>query len=177
MEQTPDSFDRARRLSRWLSGVFAVTVYVVPVLVALMGIAFVSFYDEVFAALGDNGLPATAPPYLSIPRRLLLVAAFALYCTPGLVTLVYLRGLFASFARGAVFTAGNVLRLRRIGVWLLVSVVTANLAQVLFFAISRHPEPDVDITLLPALYAAMIYVVAYVLEEANRIADDNSRFV
>jgi hypothetical protein len=171
------SGNRARELSRWLSRLFATCLYMGPAALAALSIAFVLLYDQVHAALVDQGLSHAAPPFLSIPQRLLLVATVAVYCTPTLITVRYLRELFASFAEGAVFTAHNVRRLRGIGNWLLISLVTANVSQAVFLVVSRHPQPDMNLTLLPALYAAMIYVVAYVLEEANRIVDDNSRFV
>ena len=34
-----------------------------------------------------------------------------------------------------------------------------------------------EITIMPVLHAAVIYVIAYVLEEANRLADENAKFV
>lgn len=43
--------------------------------------------------------------------------------------------------------------------------------------ISRDPREGFRPTVLPVLYAAMIYVIAYVLEEANRMADENAKFV
>jgi hypothetical protein len=168
---------RARGLSQWLSRLFATCFYLGPALFAALAIAFFLLYDEVHAALVDQGLSRNAPPFLSIPQRLLLIATLALYCAPTLVTIGYLRRLFASFAHGVVFTADNVRRLRGIGMWLLISVFTANISQALFLAVSRHPQPDFNLTVLPALYAAMIYVVAYVLEEANAVVEDNSRFV
>jgi hypothetical protein len=100
-----------------------------------------------------------------------------LYSAPLVVAAAYLRRLFESFAANEIFTLANVVRLRATGLWLLIAAVAANVSSFLFLVISGHPREGFHMTLLPLLYAAMIYVIAYVLEEANRMAEDNAKFV
>ncbi len=174
---TASSFQRARSISRWLERLFKLLIVAAPLVIALLSAGFVLLYDEVFSTLAQHGLPPDAPPFLGVGRRLLLVGVLLLYTAPFWITATHLRRLFLNFSRDEVFTAGNVACLRAIGAWLLVSVLVANLAQGLFILIARPPDPDFNLSLVPAIYAAMVYVIAYVLAEANRMADENRKFV
>jgi hypothetical protein len=174
---TTDSFQRARTLSRWIERLFALFIIAAPVGLTLVSVGFVLLYDDVYSALQRDGLPPGAPPFLSVARRLMLVGVLLLYAVPLWMTANHVRRLFLNFSRDEVFTTHNVARLRSIGAWLLVSLLMANIAQGLFILIARPPDPDFDLSLAPAICAAMVYVIAYVLEEANRIADENRKFV
>jgi hypothetical protein len=168
---------RALALSRWLARLFALICFLVPVALVVLGTTFVVMYDQVFASLQVQGLDQMAPPHLDVARRWLLVGTVGLYCAPLVVAAAYLRRLFESFASNVIFTMANVARLRAIGRWLFVAAVATNLSNFLFLAISMHPREGFHLTILPLLYAAVIYVIAHVLEEANRMADDNAKFV
>jgi hypothetical protein len=174
---TTASVERARSLSRWIERLFALLIVAAPLVLALSSAGFVFLYDDVYSTLQRHGPPPDAPPFLGIGRRLLLVGVLLLYAAPLWITATHVRRLFLSFSRDEVFTAHNVARLRAISGWLLVSVLMANVAQGLFILIATPPDPDFDLSLAPAIYAAMVYVIAYVLEEANRIADENRKFV
>jgi hypothetical protein len=172
-----ESLSRALWLSRWLARAFAFVCYVAPVALLLLGTAFVTFYEVAFSDLQSHRLGTDMPPHLDVTRRWLLVATAGLYGAPLVVAAAYLRRLFESFSANAIFTTANVTRLRLIGRWLLVAAVAANVSQLLFLAILRDPREGFHLTVLPVLYAAMIYVIAYVLEEANRMADYNAKIV
>jgi hypothetical protein len=174
---TTASFQRARSLSRWIERLCTLLIVAAPLVLTLLSAGFVILYDEVFRMLQQHGLPPDAPPFLGVGRRLLLVGVLLLYAAPLWITATHGRRLFLSFSRDEVFTSHNVARLRAIGAWLLVSVLMANVAQGLFILIATPPDPDFDLSIAPAIYAAMVYVIAYVLEEANRIADENRKFV
>lgn len=168
---------RAQLLSRWLARSLGFICYAGPVALLLLGTAFVIFYDVAFAELQGQRLPSEMPPRLDVPGRWLLVAVAGLYAAPLVAAAAHLRRLFESFAANAIFTAANVTRLRTVGRWLLIAAATANVCQFLFLQILRDPREGFHLTIMPVLHAAVIYVIAYVLEEANRLADENAKFV
>ena len=176
--ESNETLARAQCLSLWLARIFAFASFAAPVSVLVLGVAFVNFYDIAFANLQEiRGAGADMPPYLNVMSRWLLVATAGLYGAPLVVAAVYLQRLFASFAANIIFTSENVTRLRLIGRWLLVAALATNLSRYLYLEIMRDPREGFHLTILPVLYAAMIYVIAYVLEEANRLADDNAKYV
>lgn len=177
MQEGIDSFGPARSISRWLDRFFTFVIFTAPLLLAALSVAFVLLYEQVFVILKSQGLSAEMPPFLGVAQRLMVVGVVIIYCVPILIEAAYLRRLFSSFARQSVFTTENVMRLRSIGAWLIASAVMGNIAQALIFLITKHPNPDVNIVIMPVLYAAMVYVIAYVLEEATRIAHENEAMV
>lgn len=117
------------------------------------------------------------------------VLAFLLTMVPGAVAvwgLVALRGLFDAYRRGAVFAPGNALRLRRFAV----SVVVAAIAKiaivpVMSVVLSWHNPPGsraVSIAFgsddIGALFVGLLFlVVAWIMAEAQRLAEDNAQIV
>jgi hypothetical protein len=173
---TAPSFHRARQLSRFVAAMLSISFWITAATLPAVMVAILFFHDAIHESL-VSGQPAITLASLAVGQRVSLVADLLLYSVPSLFILFYLRALFARFASGEVFTGANIARIRLIGLLLLVSAVTTNLAQVIFFRIVGVAEPDFDFKLLPLLYGAITYIAAYIITEAQRIADDNASIV
>ena len=177
--RAPSSFKRARWLSRAISLLLAIGMWGTVLGGVAMAIAVLFFFQILAVQAGDawarlSDMPAEA---LGLWQRLVLVADFILYTAPQILILFNLQKLFAQFARGEIFSDANIMRLRAVGLWLVISVATSCLAQLIFFRVAAVRNPDFDLEILSLLFGAMTYVAAHVMAEAQRIATDHAEIV
>ena len=138
---------------------------------------------DTIRAFKELGYEVTALPPLF---RLL---AFLVTMIPGAIAiygLLALRRLFDSYRTGAIFAAGNALCLRTFAISVVGSVLAKFItAPVLSVVLSWHNPPGtraLAITLnsddLGALFVGCLFlVVAWIMAEAQRLAEDNAQIV
>ena len=175
----PASFDRARKLSLVIVLLFDIALWAWFLMLAALPVALLFFlpllarhFGAVWAqysglVLGD----------LSIGRRLVLIADFAVAMVPNLFIFLHARRLFAGLARGNIFTESTIAHLRALGFWLIVSVLLGVVVQSVLFGVAEIRHVNFNLNPQSLLYGAMIYVAAYVMAEARRIAADNAEIV
>lgn len=171
----PASFDRARRISVVIVLVFDIMLWVAGALLVAVPLVLLFLLPNLLHLLPGSAATIAAAEWakhssrpfgeLSIGRRLLLTAEFLVVMAPNIFILFHGRRLFAGFARGQVFTEATIAHFKALGLWLIVSAVLGIFAQMFVMK------------LLPFLYGAMTYVIAYVMAEARRIAADNAEIV
>ena len=183
---SPESFDRARRISVVIVLLFDIALWLAWAFVVLTPLAILFLPPNL--GLISAELPAKAAAawakYSSLPfadlsagRRILLAADFLVAMTPSLFILFHVRRLFAGFARGQVFTEASIAHLKGLGFWLIATAILGVVVQILFFAIAQMRHIPLDLNLLSLLYGAMTYVAAYVMAEARQIAAYNAEIV
>jgi hypothetical protein len=108
----------------------------------------------------------------------------AIVAIPPLFILHHARRMFRYFKRGEVFGAAPIDHIRLTGLWLMISVPFTFVAQILLNLAVRAPDvaartPRVYFDNNPVflLFGLGIYVAAYVMAEARRIADENASIV
>jgi hypothetical protein len=182
----PSSFDRARRISVVIVLLFDIALWLTVAFAVLAPLALLFVVPNLAAISTDLAAAAQAEwakesrlPFaaLTIGRRLLLVVDFLAAMAPTLFILFHGRRLFAGFARGQVFTETTIAHLKGLGFWLIVSVVAGIFVQIFFFAVAEIRDTHFDLNPVSLLYGAMIYVAAYVMAEARRIAADHAEIV
>ena len=143
-------FDRARLLSRIL--VVLLTIGLVIGVVAILGYTAYLFLPDLQALVDKHTHHPV--PRLSGGKYLLHLISFA----AGFLAILSARRLFASFAAGDVFSAGTIAQMRAAAMWVTIAGVLP-------------PRP-------PTLIVGMaVYVAAYVMVEARRLADDAAGIV
>ena len=174
---SPD-FDRARRLSRIMTVVLAIGFWVTLVWLAVQPVLLIWPTAGGWGSVGRSAA-VIAPASLSFGPRAGAVLAIFLGVAPSLLVLHHGRRVFANFAMGQVFAPPNIAHIRAIGLWLVVSGVAPGVEQVLFnlFAGVRPVAVDLDLRPLLIVFGAAVYVAAYVMAEAQRLADDNAAIV
>lgn len=198
-----DRLDRIRRLSRWMRGLLlAAAVLLVTALVAMW-----FFTSEAVLARGIYsflGVTAAVAPVsegvhiglaapVSVPRlqlgpgyRVLGFALFGVLAGLALRGIAHAYAMFADFGRGDVLTVATARRLR--GIALLVTVFSAavpvlktTLALALTLANGpggRHMLIDIDVSdILLALLGGLLFSLAWAMEEAARVAEENRGFI
>ena len=184
---TPASFDRARRISVVIVLLFNIVLWLSIAFLVAVPLILLFVLPNLAGFLPDSAAAAAAAEWakhsnlklvdISIGRRLLLTADFLVAMAPTLLILLHGRRLFAGFARGEIFTDDAIAHLKSLGFWLIVSVVLGVFVQIFFFAIAQIRDPDFDLNPLSLLYGAMLYVAAYIMAEARRIAADHAEIV
>ena len=185
-QQTPpappgrDRFERIRVLSRWMRGLLiAVALLLVA---ALIGMWF--FTAEAVLARGPPPAPhlQLGPGY-----RLLGFALFGALAGLALRGIAHAYAMFSDFGRGDVLTVATARRLR--GIAVLVTVFSAAvpvlktvLALVLTLANGPGQGPhmliDIDVSdILLALLGGLLFSLAWAMEEAARVAEENRGFI
>lgn len=179
---TTDDWTRLRRLCRVMQTVTTVGICLIALAVTLAFIIPDWTRNLLLARLGQAGadLPLT-------PGR--LAAAAAITSVPVGIMLYGLwqaRQLFAGFAAGEVFTLASARRLRDFAAAMLAQAVLGPLsstALILAFTLANPPgERRLTIALSSNDYIALIVggvllAVAWVMVEANRIAEEHASFI
>ncbi|WP_342708183.1 DUF2975 domain-containing protein [Bradyrhizobium sp. B124] len=177
----PARLERIRAVSRVLA--YACTGISFVLAVGLLAYWLAS-PDE--AILRDAGLTGIAFHPIGWLVRLmgLVVSALPLACL--IWGLSRVRRAFTSFAAGRFFTAANVAGLRDLAIAMLVStllkpVIGALLSILLSWQTYAQGKSVVIVlgsdTLLALLFAGLVAVTAWVMAEANAIADEHAQFV
>jgi hypothetical protein len=173
---SPD-FNKAMRISRSVTVVLAIGFWVTLAWLALLPLALV------WPAAGEWGLWRSgvvfAPAGLSLAPRAGAVLAIILSVAPSLLILHHGRRIFANFAGGNVFVPSTIAHIRALGLWLTVSGIASGVGQILFniFAGIRPAAHDPDFKPVLIVFGIGIAVAAYVMAEAQRIADDNAAII
>ena len=86
---------------------------------------------------------------------------------------------FVQFAKGEVFVTTAIARIRSAGLWLVIAGFAAGVEQVLFNLFAGVRPIALELQLRPTLLfvGLAVYVMAYVMAEAQRIAADNASIV
>ncbi len=101
---------------------------------------------------------------LSLGQRLTAAGLGALCSGCTAVFLTHLRGLFALYSRGIVFSANNVARIKMFGLWLVVAAIVTNISGRLLVWLMGAPVHGFANAAITVIYGAMIYVIAHVME-------------
>lgn len=175
-----DEMKRIRRVSAVMKGVCTAGIAAIPITVAVFWAVVTP--ETLRAYPGVNYDIAALSP---LTRML----AFLVTMIPGAISLyglLALRRLFDAYRRGAIFAAGNALCLRTFAF----SVVAAAFAKmaavpVMSVVLSWHNPPGaraLSIAIssddIGALFAGLLFlVVAWIMAEAQRLADDHAQIV
>jgi hypothetical protein len=181
--QTSTSFAKAQTISRILATLLAIGFwFMVVVGIVLVGAWLAMAIWPLFSPLPDGTLawmnsPKIPIPSLSFVNKLGVMATILLRLGPAVVALDFGRRVFGRFARGEVFTTGTYADIRAASLWMMVAALTSSIDQLVFnvsvglgaHGLSFNPE------LL--FFGLCIYVAAFVMAEARRIAEDNASIV
>lgn len=193
--------ERIRRLSRWMRGLLiAAAVLLVTALVAMWFFTSEAVLARgIYSFLGVTAAPASEGVHIglaspaSVPRlqlgpgyRVLGFALFGVLAGLALRGIAHAYAMFADFGRGDVLTVASARRLR--GIALLVTVFSAAvpvLKTVLVLALTlangpggRHMLIDIDVSdILLALLGGLLFSLAWAMEEAARVAEENRGFI
>lgn len=160
--------------------------------VCTVGIAAIPVAALLFWALASpeavQGLPGVTYDVAALPPANRALAFLATMIPGGLSIygLVALRRLFDAYRQGAIFAAGNALHLRAFAV----SVVAAAIAKmlivpVLSIVLSWHNPPGaralsiaINSDDIGARFVGLLFlVVAWIMAEAQQLAEDNAQIV
>jgi hypothetical protein len=174
--QLSPSFDRARRVSRILAVLLAIGFWVTLAwLIALPGLLIWPVGGGWGTITGVTVNPAALP----VGDRAGVIFAIILGTAPSLLILHHATRAFVQFAKGEVFVSTAIAHIRSAGLWLIIAGFGTAVEHLLFhlFAAVR-PIAD-EVQLRPALIfvGLSVYVMAYVMAEAQRIAADNASIV
>ena len=172
--------DRIRSVSAVMRWICTLGIVAIPVTLA----AFWAFTSP--AAIKD--IRGLGNDVAALPTKFRLLA-FLVSMVPGAIAvygLLALRRLFTAYRDGAIFAVGNALELRTFAFSVvgsvLVNIVTGPVLSVI---VSWHNPPgtrELAITLrsddLAALFVGCLFlVVAWIMAEARRLAEDNAQIV
>ncbi len=166
-------FDKAKRLSRGMTFLLGLGFWVTAGWLAALPVLLI------WPSAGGLAGLAVAPASLSFgPRAGALFAVF-LGSAPSLLVLYQARRVFANFAKGEVFVPSTIAHIRSAGLWLMVSAFASGVEQILFnlFAGVRPLAHDLDLKPVLLVFGIAVYIAAYVMAEAQRVADDNAAIV
>ncbi|MBL9173546.1 MAG: DUF2975 domain-containing protein [Verrucomicrobiales bacterium] len=106
-------------------------------------------------------------------REWLARVAAALFCGYGLLGALFFFGLFRGYERGSVFDIQSVRRLRRVGAWMIGTWVMGMAFQLSkgLWAADVNISFDLGAGLLPGVF---VFLVAWIMEEAHQIAEEQA---
>lgn len=157
-------------------------------LVVLLGFPLLSS-PHTFVSFGEWGVGVLVgdSPYrnagiipvdgLTTAQRLIVAGLIAPCAACNVFALLQLRGLFALYSRGIVFSSGNITRIKRFGLWLAVTAIVVNFAGRLFVHVVNAPLQGTANAALAVVVGAMIYVIGYVMELAREADVERKEFV
>ena len=173
---------RVKRTSRWLKHL--TTAGLIGCVGFGLAILAVPAWFDSMVMLANPQLNVAAG-ITSIKRDLLRVV----YCLPLVVTLAGLwnvRMLFDCYARGEVFSPTPAVFIRNIGLVMLASVGVSLLMPVVVSLLLTYDNPvgsrQLSVSLssnvyMLALLGGLFLVIGWVMREAARLSEENSRFV
>ena len=170
-------FDRARRVSRTMTVLLAIGFWVT--LAWLIASSLLLFWPEAGGWGSVAGGTVIPPASLSFGSRAGAIFAIFLGTAPSVLILRHGERVFAHFAKGEVFAAEAIAHIRSAGIWLIVAAFAPAVEQISFnlFAAVRPVAHNLDLRPIMLFFGIAVYVAAYVMAEARRIADDNASFV
>lgn len=187
---------RIRGLSRWMRGLLVVAAVIL--VAALVGMWF--FTPEAVLARGlYSFLGVTAPAYtepaapVALPRlhlgpayRVLGFVLFGVVAALALRAIAHAHAMFSDFSRGDVLTVTSARHLRGIALLVTVfSVAVPALKTVLMLALTlangpggRYMMVGIDVSdILLGLLGGLLFTLAWAMEEAAQVAEENRGFI
>ena len=177
----PAPMDRVRRIARWVRAMALVGGIV---LLALGVTLWMSPTWVAKVAASEAGIDMTSPvtPAMQWGGALVGMVPVSL----GLFALFQVWQLFGDYGRGAIFTPGATLRLRRLA-WSLIGVaatqVVARTATGLVLTMNNPPGQKMLVIRLSShdyvllLFGVLLLAIAWVMVEATRLAQEHAEFV
>ncbi len=155
--QLSPEFDKARAWSQILAFLFSVGYW--ATLAFLVVISAVSVWPE-SVGVAKNFIQGITPEPITVPiwGRVGGLGIVVVVFVPIVAVFHSAQRVFRHFARGEVFSASTIERIRTTALWLIVAGIIP-------------PRPVLLIVGIAA------YVTAYVMAEARRIADDNASII
>lgn len=197
--------ERIRALSRWMRGLLiAAAVLLVAALIgmwfftseAVLARGIYSFLgitpapvpaDSASAYIGLAGPPQAPHLQLGLGYRVLGFALFGALAGLALRGIAHAYAMFSDFGRGDVLTVATARRLRGIALLVTVfSVAVPVLKTVLALALTLANGPgqgphmliDIDVSdILLALLGGLLFSLAWAMEEAAQVAEENRGFI
>lgn len=159
------SFERARFWSGILRWFFVINFGVTALWLASTPLLLI--WPEIASYNLDGSLVAVAGQ--PMPERINAIGAIIVRTIPALVLLYHAIRIFGCFAKGEVFAPTPITHIRAAGFWTIVWAFAPSAAQLIL-------EHHVRIKFEPALLAFGVatFIAAYVMGEAQRIADENA---
>jgi hypothetical protein len=174
---SPD-FNKAKQISSIMTIILAVGFWGTLAWLAVLPLSLMWPGAVGWGGLWQSGV-VIAPGSLSVGARAGALAAIVLSVAPSLLALHYAIRAFANFAKGRVFVPATIAHLRAIGLWLIVAGFASGFSEALFNVFARVTPVAHDLDFRPVLivFGIGISVAAYVMAEAQRIADDNAAII
>lgn len=168
-------FDRARQISRLLAVLLAIGFWVTLAFLVTLPVLLIW---PVAGRVEDSGL-IFDPAALSLGHRAGAILAILLGTAPSLFVLHHAARAFIQFAKSEVFVARAIAHIRSAGFWLTIAGFATGVEQVLFNLFTGARPIAHQLSLRPTLLfvGLAVYVMAYVMSEAQRIAADNASIV
>lgn len=171
---------RIRRVSGVMKGICTVGIAAIPVAAAV--------FWTLVSPEAVQGLPGVTYEVAVLPpvTRALAFLAVMIPGTISLYGLMALRRLFEAYRQGAIFAAGNAVHLRAFAVCVVVAAIAKIvIVPLLSVVLSWHNPPGMralNIAIgsddIAALFAGLLFlVVAWIMAEAQRLAEDNAQIV
>lgn len=114
---------------------------------------------------------------LGTGQRINLALLTAAGAACGALMLFHLRQLFDLYARGIVFARASARHLKRFALWLAASAIAINISGRLFETITGTAPERIANAAMAVVLAAMIYVIASVLELAVEADEERKEFI
>jgi len=159
------SFERARTLSNVLRWFFILNFGVTALWLAW--VLILPIWPQAASYSPDGSLASLAG--LPMPGRINAVAATIIRTAPALVLLRHAVKIFGCFARGEVFTATPITHIRAAGFWTVIWAFAPALAEIVL----QH-QHIVKFNAPLLAFGAATFIAAYVMGEAQRIANENA---
>jgi hypothetical protein len=171
--QLSRGFDKARRISRVLALLLAIGFWVTLAWLIATPIALVFPHAGSFD-VGTTALSGT----LSLRAGLSVATALMIATLPALFILHHTRRVFVHYAKGEVFMAAPIAHIRAAGLWLMVCLFATIAGQIVLTVFGgKAAVAHLDPTPMTLFVGIGVYVTAYVMAEARRIAEDNAGIV
>ncbi|MCY6379599.1 DUF2975 domain-containing protein [Hoeflea prorocentri] len=179
---TDATFRRVVRLSLWLKRL--ATLGIILFVGFTFSVLAVPDWFDTMVMTAYPGMPIATG--ITLFKRISLILLLALPLGVSLYGLWNIRMLFDCYARGEVFSPAPAAHIRNVGLAMLVNVVLTALVHSLGSLVLTLDNPPgtrqlsvtaSSDTYLLLLLGGLLLVIGWVMQEAARISDENSRFV
>jgi hypothetical protein len=170
---SPD-FERARKLSRIMAVIFAIAFWGMLLGLLAMPIVMAVPHDNGTIGLGGENISIGG---LSVLQRLQVAFALAVGALPILFLMRHTSRVFGYFAKGEIFVAPVIDHIRRAGYWLIAYFFAGIASHITLLLDGLIPKGHADLPFWPLIIGIITTILAYVMEEARRIAADHAEIV
>jgi hypothetical protein len=170
-------FTRARRLSRVMAVLFSISFWLTLfAAVACLLIPFTALAPHGHIGVGFRHIKVSLDG-LSIGQLLWVLLAMELTILPLVFLMHHTRRVFGHFAKDEIFVLPVIGHIRQAGLWLIVSFLANIASQTMLRATGLMPPGLAEGSFWPLVVGLVIFIAAYVMEEARRIAADHAEIV